>query len=182
MWINRIVATGLQTTQNELHRHPLHSAKVTVCCAVSSHSIILEECGQAYSNCECRAVQSCWKHLCTMSYILISKICCGYTKMHKLFTQHKFPCKSSGQCFWDITWPTHLPDLSVPDYFLWVYVKSKVYETYPANTDDLKQQLLECIQGIPKEMLQCVMTACPLRLQECNEWHGGHLQSVIFKQ
>ena len=85
---------------NKLHWHPLHSAKVIVCCAVSSHGIILEECGQAYSNCECRAVQSCWKHFCTMSFILITKICCSYNMMQKLLTQHKFPCKSSGQCFW----------------------------------------------------------------------------------
>jgi hypothetical protein len=71
--------------------------------------------------------------------------------------------------FRDITWPTHLPDLSVQDYFLWVYVESKAHATCPANIDDLKQQLLECIHGIPKEMLQCVMTASPLRLQECTE-------------
>jgi hypothetical protein len=64
--------------------------------------------------------------------------------------------------FRDITLPAHLPDFSVPDYFLWVYGKSKVYETCPTNIDDLKQQLLECIQWIPKEMPQCVMTVFPL--------------------
>ena len=53
----------------------------------------------------------------------------------------------------DITWPTHLPDLSVPDYFLSVYIKNMVHETCPAKIDDLKQQFLECIQGFPKEML-----------------------------
>jgi hypothetical protein len=73
------------------------------------------------------------------------------------------------------------PHLAVPDYFLWGYVKSKVYETCPANIDDLKQRIRECTQGIPKEMLR-VTTAMPSRLQECIERHGGHLQSVIFKQ
>jgi len=61
----------------------------------------------------------------------------------------------------DITCPARWPDHGVPDYFLWVYVKSKVYETHPANIADLKQQILECIQGIPKEMLQHVMTFFP---------------------
>jgi hypothetical protein len=28
------------------------------------------------------------------------------------------------------------PDIGVPDYFLWGYVKSKVYETRPAIVDD----------------------------------------------
>ena len=57
-------------------------------------------------------------------------------------------------CFRDTTWPTRLPDLAVPNHFLWGCVKSKVYETCPAKTDDLKQHILGCIQGIPKEMLQ----------------------------
>jgi hypothetical protein len=113
-----------------------------------------------------------------MSYTLFSKICCGSNKMEQLLTQYKLPCKSSGQCVqadsFLISWtspgsPTHSPDLAVPDYFLCGYVKSKVYETRPANTDDLKEQILECIQGIPKEMLQCVMTVFASRLQECIE-------------
>jgi hypothetical protein len=78
--------------------------------------------------------------------------------------------------------PTVVSDLAVPGYFLWGYVKSKVYETRPANTDHLKQRIRECTQGIPKEMLQRVMTAFLSRLQECIERHVGHLQSVIFKQ
>jgi hypothetical protein len=40
-------------------------------------------------------------------------------------------------------------------------IKSKVYKTHTANIADLKQQILECIEGIPKEMLQRVMTSFP---------------------
>jgi hypothetical protein len=58
-----------------------------------------------------------------------------------------------------ITWPARSPDLVVPDYSLWGYVRSKLYETRPASIADLKQQILDCIQGIPKSMLQRVMTA-----------------------
>jgi len=85
----------------------------------------------------------------------------------------------------DITWPAHSPDLAVPDYFLWGYVRSKVYKLYeicPANIYDLKHQILECVQGIPKALLRRVITVFPLQVQECIERHGGHLQSVIFKQ
>jgi hypothetical protein len=71
--------------------------------------------------------------------------------------------------FADITCPARLPDHAIPDCFLWGYVKSKVYETHPANIADLKQQILKCIQGNRKEMLQCVMTAFPSRLQDCTE-------------
>jgi len=60
--------------------------------------------------------------------------------------------------FWG---PARSPDLAVPDYFLWGYEKSKVYETRPANIENLKQRIVDCIQGIRKEMLQSVMTAFP---------------------
>jgi len=120
--------------------------------------------------------QSFWKHFCAVSYILVSKICCGSNMMEQMLIQQKFPCKSSGlfpgrliSHSGDITWPTHSPDHAVPDYFLCGYIKSKVYETHPASSADLKQRILECIQGNPKEMLQHVMTAFPSRLQECIE-------------
>jgi hypothetical protein len=35
--------------------------------------------------------------------------------------------------FGDITWLARSRDLVVPDYFIWGYVRSKVYETRPAN-------------------------------------------------
>ena len=72
----------------------------------------------------------------------------------------------------DIIWPARSPDLVVPDYFPWGYVRRKMYEVYetcPANIYDLKHQILDCAQGIPKALLQCVITAFPLRLQECIE-------------
>ena len=78
--------------------------------------------------------------------------------------------------FGDITCPARSPDLVVPDYFLWSNVRSKVYETRPANIADLKQRILDCIQGIPKSMLQRVMTAFPSQLQVCIERHGSHYQ------
>jgi hypothetical protein len=78
--------------------------------------------------------------------------------------------------FGDINCPVHSPELVVPDYFLWGYVRSKVYETRPANIAGLKQRILDCIQRIPKLVLKSVMTAFPSRLQECIERHGGHHQ------
>lgn len=82
--------------------------------------------------------------------------------------------------FRDIKWTACLLDLSV-HYFLWVYIKRKVQETLPANIDDLKQRIRECIRGIPNEILQHFMAPMPSRLQECVE-QGSHLKGVIFKQ
>jgi hypothetical protein len=81
----------------------------------------------------------------------------------------------------DIICPSFWPDLAEPHYFLTVYVKSNIYETRPANIDDLKQGIRESIQGIPEEMLQRVMTSSLFWLQECIERYGRYLESVIFK-
>jgi hypothetical protein len=62
-----------------------------------------------------------------------------------------------------------LPDLAVPGYFFWGYVKSRVYETHPAYIADLKRRVLKRTEGIPNEMLQCVTTAFPSQLLESNE-------------
>jgi len=115
-------------------------------------------------------------------------MCSGFNWTEQRLTQHRLPGKSSGQLsqtlisrFGDTTCPARSLGRAVPGYFLWGYVKSKAYETFPANIDDLKQRILECIQGISQEMLQLVMTNFPWRLQECIERHGGHLRSAILK-
>jgi len=36
-------------------------------------------------------------------------------------------------CFGDVPWPPRLLDLTAPDFFLWGYLKSKVYSTLPAD-------------------------------------------------
>lgn len=42
-----------------------------------------------------------------------------------------------------IEWPARSPDLTPLDYFLWGYLKSKVYVTKPQNLDDLRQRIID---------------------------------------
>jgi hypothetical protein len=46
-----------------------------------------------------------------------------------------------------------LPDLAVPAYFPWGYVRSKVYETSSTNFDNLRKEIWECIEEIPEKAL-----------------------------
>jgi hypothetical protein len=43
----------------------------------------------------------------------------------------------------DVQWPPRSPDLSPCNFFLWGYLKSKVFETCPATTQDLKVRIRE---------------------------------------
>ena len=67
----------------------------------------------------------------------------------------------------DIPWPPRSPDLTPCDYFLWGYLKTKVFETKPRTIADLKQWIQDEVAAIPVEMLQEVMNSFRSRLEEC---------------
>jgi hypothetical protein len=54
----------------------------------------------------------------------------------------------------DIPWPPHSPDLTACDFFLWGYLKTKVFEADPPGTiPALKQRIQNEIAPIPVNML-----------------------------
>jgi hypothetical protein len=71
--------------------------------------------------------------------------------------------------FADIICPTRSPGLVEPDYFLRGYVKSKVYETRPANIDDLKTDNLGVCSRDPRRNV----TTCSIK-------SFGFLPGVVF--
>jgi hypothetical protein len=56
-----------------------------------------------------------------------------------------------------IEWPARSPDLNACDFFLWGYLKNKVYEKKPRTTEDLKRNIREEVATISPTMLQRVM-------------------------
>ena len=82
------------------------------------------------------STNSCWKYFCALSYSQQDLLCFqqdGTTAhtaeismqvLRTMFLANSFPISG--------TLPG-LPDHAVPDQFLWVYVKSEVYEICPAN-------------------------------------------------
>ncbi|KAJ4450786.1 hypothetical protein ANN_02216 [Periplaneta americana] len=44
-------------------------------------------------------------------------------------------------------WPPRSPDLTTPDFFLWGYLKDRVYATRPQTLDDLKHNITQEIQA-----------------------------------
>ena len=57
----------------------------------------------------------------------------------------------------DLEWPPRSPDLTVPDFFLWGYLKIKVYASKPKTIDELKCNMRTKIAAITPEMLANVM-------------------------
>jgi len=83
----------------------------------------------------------------------------------------------------DIPWPPppRSPDLTPCDYFIWGYLKTKVFETRPRTIADLKQRIQDEVAAIPVEMLREVMNSFRSRLEECVRRNGSHLEGVTFK-
>lgn len=96
------------------------------------------------------------------------------------FLQQKFPGRvvSKGG---DIDWPPRSPDLTAPDFFLWGFLKSKVYANNPKTLDELRNNIRAEIAAISPEMLTNVMTDAKKRAKFCIRNKGGHLIDVIFK-
>jgi len=65
-------------------------------------------------------------------------------------------------------------------FFLWGYLKSKVYVWKPRTVDDLKVSIREEIAIVPQEMLVNVMQNFEERLQTCVRQEGRHLSDIIF--
>jgi len=65
----------------------------------------------------------------------------------------------------DIHWNPRSRDLSICDFFLWGYLKSKVYARKPRNIDELKNKIKEEIASIPLEVINRVVENIRNRLE-----------------
>ena len=77
-------------------------------------------------------------------------------------------------------WHPRSPDLTVPDFFLSGYLKSKVYASKPKTIDELKCNIRAEIAAITPEMLANVMQNARKRAAFCVSSGDGHLIGVVF--
>lgn len=78
------------------------------------------------------------------------------------------------------SWPPRSPDLTAPDFFLWGYLKGKVYVNKPETIQHLKQNIEAEIRELDPDILRKVMESVLGRAQRCEAENGGYLKDVIF--
>lgn len=78
-----------------------------------------------------------------------------------------------------IEWPARSPELSKIDFFMWGYVKNRVYQIPPTTQDDMKNRIREAFQSINVEMLRNVSRSFEDRLQCCIDVLGGHFEQLL---
>ena len=80
----------------------------------------------------------------------------------------------------EILWPPRSPDLTPPDYFLWGYLKERVYINKPQTIQQLKDKISAEIRGLQPELKITVMANAIERERLCKAGNGGHLRRIIF--
>jgi len=81
----------------------------------------------------------------------------------------------------DIGWLPHSPDLTPCDFFLWGYLKAKVYKQRPLTLEALKEVIRREVAAITPEMILKVMDNYRERLHQFINIQGRHLSDVWFK-
>ena len=77
-----------------------------------------------------------------------------------------------------IEWPPYSPNLRPCDYFLWGYLKDKVWEMNPTSIPMLKTAIANQIKKIPPELCEKVVKGFEGRLTAVIAKEGGHLEHL----
>ena len=74
-------------------------------------------------------------------------------------------------------WPARSPDLTPLDFFLWGYLKEKVYHTVPANLDDLRNRINREVQALRRtRMVRRAVQDMARRAQRCIQLQGAQVE------
>ena len=71
------------------------------------------------------------------------------------------------------------PDLNPCDYFLWGYLKGRVYNPLPKTLNDLKVNIKREIKNINGQMLKKVFVNFEKRCKLIISAEGGHIEEKL---
>lgn len=77
-----------------------------------------------------------------------------------------------------LEWPARSPDLTPCDYFLWGYIKQKVYKTPPATIAELRRRIIAVFGELRQhpEMIRNVIQEMNVRSTKCIQMNGDHVE------
>lgn len=77
-----------------------------------------------------------------------------------------------------VEWPPRSPDLTPLDFFLWGYLKARVYTTPPANLDDLQERIIREVDIVreDRDMIRRSVADMLRRAQLCIDRDGRHVE------
>jgi hypothetical protein len=160
---------------------PLHDDKVLVWCAIS--------CGRLYGpyffdtainqhNYLHMLQNFFWKRHCQVpefqKYYFAQD---GATPHTASIVQDYLKSKLSARFIDKEKWPPRSPNLNPCDFFLWGYLKDRVYNPMPDSIDSLKANIEREFKNITKGMLKSVFDDFEKRLDLVRSLKGGHVEN-----
>lgn len=91
----------------------------------------------------------------------------------------KFPNKWIGIHSNFQEWPPRSPDLTPLDFFLWGFLKDKIYQTLPLNREDLIDRIKTATLQISPQILRRVRESFVRRVVLCEEHDGGYFEHLL---
>lgn len=76
----------------------------------------------------------------------------------------------------NLPWPPYSPDLTPCDFFLWGWIKERVYRTQPENLDDLQARIQQAFLDLPQDMIDRAMDSYERRLRRCVQVEGRSVE------
>ena len=77
-----------------------------------------------------------------------------------------------------IEYPARSPDLTPMDFFLWGYLKDKVYRTKPRTIDALKMEIERQCRDFPNDLFRDVCDSLGVRYQRCLDNDGRQFEHL----
>lgn len=78
-----------------------------------------------------------------------------------------------------IAWPPRSPDLTPLDFFLWGYIKDKVYVRTYDNVDELRERVIQAFRDIPRRILHKAVQSTIRRSYLCLENNGQVFEHLL---
>ena len=73
-------------------------------------------------------------------------------------------------------WPPRSPDITPLDFFLWGYVKHRVYRTPVRDVETLQSRIIEVLATVNEEMLENTWREIEYRLDILRATNGAHVE------
>ena len=98
-----------------------------------------------------------------------------YAKSVRKFLDDNFANRWIGRCG-PVVWAARSPDLSPLDFFVWGFLKNKVYSSHPKTLQQLKDCVSVAAEEITSDMCQNVIVSFRKRLQKCIDIDGTNVE------
>lgn len=171
---------------------PLHPKRITVWCAISGTKLIgpyfIETSVNSQVYCEqiltpflneAQSEKLTHEHWFQQDGAPPHRTENAFQLLYPVFSSRVIALGYPGKMNCGIEWPPYSPDLNPCDFFLWGYLKDRIYKNAPKTIDQLKSAITREIQTITTDLLERVSDGFEHRLRHLVRSQGRHFEHMI---